>query len=291
MNREAKICAIPVRIAQGYTDKEIMYDLDIPKRTFYRWKNRIEKEGHASVARKKKPGPAPQFCMDAVNARRIQIWRKTYGWGPTKIEGHLYAHYGIHIPHNRIRQLFVDKGLNKPIGELRKTWGRKRWERQHSMTLWQGDWKDINADDEKPMMTFYDDHSRFVAASKRFDEAIMENAIKLAGFAFKRYGLPEQILTDNGSQFKNNHGDALTAFEQFCIDSGVQVIHSTKNRPTTLGKLENFIGCYDRGVWITHGNHDRYMTYWNNKRPNGAVGYLYPREVFYRDRKGAINSG
>ena len=229
MNRETKICAIPIRIAEGYTDKEIMYNLGIPRRTYYRWKARIEKEGHDAVAKKRKPGPKPQFHIDAVSSRRIQLWRKKYGWGPTKIEGHLDVHYSIHIPHNKIHKLLVKRGLNKQIGKKRKTWGKKRWERQHSMTLWQGDWKDINSDNEKPMMSYYDDHSRFVTASKRFEEATMENTIKLLEYAFKKHGIPEQILTDNGSQFKNNRGDALTAFEQFCTDSGVLVIHLSFN--------------------------------------------------------------
>ena len=140
-------------------------------------------------------------------------------------------------------------------------------------------------------MSFYDDHSRFIVASRRFEEATMENTIRLVEQAFNKYGKPEQILTDNGSQFKNNRGEGLTAFELFCIGQGVQVIHSTKNRPTTCGKIENFHGCYDAEIWVTHGNHTKFVDYWNNKRPCGAIGYLYPVEVFYRDRKGEINSG
>ena len=236
---------------------------------------------------RKKPGPKPRFHMDPINARRIQSWRKTYGWGPTKMEGHLDAHHQTHIPHNRIHQLFIQKGLNKPIDKPRKTWGKKRWERKHSMSLWQGDWKDTNSDDKIPMMTFYDDHSRYVVASKRFSNATMKNTIKLVNKAFKKHGIPEQILTDNGTQFRNNHDkDKLTEFEQFCLDSGVhKVIHSTKNRPTTCGKIENFHGCYDAEIWVTKGDHAKFIRYWNHKRPCGAIDYLYPVEVFHRDRK------
>jgi transposase InsO family protein len=229
--------------------------------------------------------------MGTDDAKRIQVWRKAYGWGPTKIEGHLNAHYQKHIPHNRIYQLLKEKKLNKPIGKPRKTWGKKRWERLHSMTLWQVDWKDINTEFD-PMLTFYDDHSRYVTGSKRFTEATMSNTIKLAKRTFKRHGIPEQMLSDNGSQFTNNRSDELTEFEQLCVDFGIQVIHSTKQRPTTLGKLENFHGCYDAEIWVTKGNHAKFVRYWNNKRPCGAIDYLYPVEVFYRDRKKTpINSG
>ncbi|MDI6720812.1 MAG: DDE-type integrase/transposase/recombinase [Candidatus Aenigmarchaeota archaeon] len=290
MDRTSKIAFIRLKLIEGWTDKEIREHLGIPERTYFYWKRRIE-EDYANLVNKQKPGPKPQFTIDPTNSRRIQSWRKAYGWGPAKIEGHLNAHYGIHVPHNRIYQLLKEKNLNKPIGYERKVWGKKRWEREHSMTLWQGDWKDINCDDRKPMMTFYDDHSRFVTASRRFDEATMENTIKLLSLAFKKHGFPEQILTDNGSQFTNNRSEELTEFEQFCIDNGIETITSTKNRPTTLGKIENFHGCYDSEIWITKGNHAKFMWYWNNKRPCGAIGYLYPVEVFYRDRETAINSG
>jgi hypothetical protein len=179
-------------------------------------------------------------------------------WGLTKIEGHLDVHYGIYIPHNKIYKLFVQKGLNKAIQNPRKTWGKKRWEREHSMSLWQADWKDTNSDDKNLMMTFYDDHARFVTASDRFTEASMENVIKLAEYAFKRFGLPEQILIDRGTQFTCTRSDKLTEFEQFCLDNGIETIRASKQRPTTLGKIENFHGQYDKEAW-RFKSHRAYM--------------------------------
>jgi len=158
------------------------------------------------------------------------------------------------------------------------------------MSLWQGDWKDVNSP-VNPMLTFYDDRSRYVVASRRYPEATMENTIKLLEYAFRKHGKPEQVLTDRGVQFWNNLGEDPTAFTQTCIDNDVEHIKSSKGRPTTCGKIENFHGCYDAEVWITKGDHGKFVRYWNHKRPNGAIGYLYPVEVFYRDRKGAINSG
>jgi putative transposase len=293
MKREDKIAFIQAKQIERWRDKEIRQHIGVPERTYFRWKKRIQ-EDYTALVNKKKPGPKPRFHIDAVTSRKIQSWRKTYGWGPGKMEGHLDVHHKTHIPHNRIHQLFKQKGLNKPIGKPRKMWGKKRWERKHAMSLWQGDWKDTNSDNRIPMMTFYDDRSRFVVASKRFLHATTENSIKLLEKAFRKYGKPEQILTDSGTQFRNNHKEGgLCVFEQFCMDSGVEVIHSTKQRPTTCGKIENFHGCYDAEVWVTKGDHAKFMRYWNHKRPCGAIGYLYPVEVFYsaRKEKTAINSG
>lgn len=291
MKRENKIAFIRVKLLEGWKDIDIRRTIRVPESTYFYWKDLINRGKYDSLVNKQKPGPKPRFYMDPINSRRIQLWRKKYGWGPTKMEGQLDVHYKTHIPHNKIHKLFIQKKLNKPIGKPRKTWGKKRWERKHSMSLWQGDWKDINTKFD-PMITFYDDHSRFVAASKRFAEATTENSIKLLEFAFKKHGLPEQILTDHGTQFTKNRGEGLSVFEQFCADNRVKVIHSTVKRPTTCGKIENFHGRYDAEIWVTKGNHNKFVCYWNNKRPCGAIGYLYPVEVFYRDRKETpINSG
>jgi len=291
VDRSNKIVFIRVKLLEGWPDKQIREYLGIPERTYFYWKKIILTEGHSAAIIKQKPGPKPNFYIDPVNSIRVQIWRKKYGWSPLKIEGHLKQHYRVHLPHNKIYQLLKDKNLNKPIGEPRKTWGKKRWERQHSMSLWQGDWKDTTCDDQIPMITFYDDHSRFVVVSKRYGNATTENVIISLEHAFKRYGKPEQILTDNGAQFACTRSEKSTEFEQFCLDNGIQVIHSTKNRPTTMGKIENFHGRYDSEIWVTKGDHEKFIEYWNNKRPNGAIGYLFPVEVFYRDRKTASNSG
>lgn len=290
MKREDKIAFMALKLAEGWKDIEIRSHIETPKRTYFYWKSLMKQGKQALLAHKQKPGPKLRFFVHAAEARRIQVWRKTYGWGPTKIEGHLKQHYQLHIPHNRIHQLLKEKGLNKPIGQPRKTWGKKRWGRKHSMSLWQGDWKDVNTE-YNPMLTFYDDHSRFIAASRRFAESTMENSIKLLEQAFKRHGVPEQILTDRGSQFWNNKGEGPTDFTQCIEEHGATHIKASKGRPTTCGKIENFHGCYDKEIWITKGNHAKFVQYWNYKRPNGTIGYLFPVEVFRRDRKSATNSG
>jgi transposase len=281
MNRAAKICAIPIRIAEGYTDREIMYDLDIPKRTYYRWKSRMSKEGHASVVQMKKPGPEPMNLITDFIKKNTILWRDKYGWGPCKIAGHFKAHHDTAISHHQIYKLLVDAKKNKAIAYPRRIKGRKRFERKHSMSLLHADWKDTRT---KPMLTFLDDHSRFILESKKFDEATMENSIRLLESAIRKFGNPEQLITDRGAQFWNNHSDNPTDFTQFCTDKGIEHIKCSKSSPQANGKLEAFHGRYDEESWRfkTHGG---YIKYWNYKRPHEALEYLYPCEVFDRDKK------
>jgi len=283
MNRLEQIKYLQRRLAQGWRNKYIIEDMEISRATFFRWKEILDKHGIEKLINKAKPGPKPSFHIKASTAKMIIQWRNRYGWGPTRIEGHLKQHHGIHVPHNRIYQLIVKKGLNEPIDHKRRTWGKKRWERKHSMSLWQGDWKDVNTE-PGPMLTFMDDHARYIVGSRRFDSADTYNSISLLKKAIRRYGKPEQILTDNGSQFCNNQGDSPSTFDLFCMDNGIEHIRTSKKRPTTTGKIEAFHGCYEREAW-RFNSHEAYIRHWNYTRPNGAIGYLYPVEVFFKDMK------
>jgi len=51
-----------------------------------------------------------------------------------------------------------------------------RYERKHSMSLWQGDWKRLG---EKWIIAFMDDASRLITCYGVFDSATTENTIKV----------------------------------------------------------------------------------------------------------------
>jgi putative transposase len=282
-DREWKVRFMEAKIKEGWQDKHIMSSVGMPKRTYCRWKARLIEQGTEALLCKAKPGPKPSFSISKDLEEQILQWRRQYGWGPTRIEGHLKAHCGIHYPHTRIYQLIVERGYNAPIAQVRHTWGKKRWERDHSMSLWQGDWKDTNTE-PGPMLTFIDDHARYIVISKRCDNADTETTIGVLEKAIKQYGAPEQVLTDNGTQFANNQSEHPSTFTQFCIEQGIEHIKTSKKRPTTTGKIEAFHGRYDKEIGFFE-NHDAFIHHWNHTRPHSALGYLYPAEVFYRDRK------
>lgn len=279
MKRETKIAAIVNRLMQGYTDKEIRESLEIPESTYFYWKSRIEKEGLPSVIQRQQPGPKPSSEIDRTTKQTILKWRDKYGWSPLKIEGHLRVHHKTEISHRQIYYLLKDTKRNKSLGYVRRVKGKKRYERTHSMSLIHMDWKDVLTN---PMLTSLDDHSRFVTASEKFSEATMENSIKQLELVIRRFGKPKQILTDRGVQFWNNRGETPTAFTQFCMDNGITHIKCSKSSPQANGKLEAFHGCYDAESW-RFKTHQKFIRYWNYKRPHGGIGYLYPYEIFVRD--------
>lgn len=139
------------------------------------------------------------------------------------------------------------------------------------------------------MINFIDDHSRFIVYSKVLDDwPTMEDALQGVEKILHIHGTPVQVLTDNGSQFVNNNGIEKTEFTLLCEQNGIHHLTTSKKRPSTIGKLENFHGRYDDEAWRfkTHG---KYIRHWNYNRPHGALKYLYPYEVFVKDRRVSTN--
>lgn len=132
--------------------------LDISRTTFYyHWNNFQKFDWDGLKVKPRVPHTIHRTSQNVIN--QVISIRKERGWGPDKIEQYLKSE-GIKIGHTTIRNLLIDAGLNNFIDEPRKTWGNKRFERSHSNSLWQADFKLTK--DDLWMITYLDDHSRFI---------------------------------------------------------------------------------------------------------------------------------
>jgi len=207
---------------------------------------------------------------------RVLNIRKEYNYGPNKIEA-LLKRENVNIGHNAIHRILVKHGLNNPLDNPRRTWGKNRFEREHSNSLWQTDF--MMTVDDKWMVTFLDDHSRFVVGCKINENATGENAIHLLEKSIEQFGTPKQVLSDRGTQFINPRG-GTTEFTQFCSDNGIEHIICSKRRPTTIGKVERWHKTYQEECRISL---KEFVNYYNYKRLHQSLNYLTPAEVYFRD--------
>lgn len=273
---------------EGWTGYKIANHLRLPISTTYSW---IEKYQKCSIYEMSNKITRTKMPVDEKTRKYVKWLRTKWNWGPVRIEGFIRKKKpeGITpLGHNKIHQILVEEGLNLPLDFVRKTWGTKRFERDHSNSLWQTDFR--LPDNDNWICTFPDDHSRFLTNGKEFNEdPTAEMALEIFEKAGKKYGFPEQVLTDQGTQFynasKSGKQEALSHFTKRLFELGTQHIVASKRRPTTIGKIESF----HRGLQI-EGNqlgmsYKRYFNYWNNKRPHQALKYSYPKDIYFRDMK------
>jgi transposase InsO family protein len=245
---------------------------------FYYWWSRYQAQGWEGLHEKPKGRPCGP-ALEVSGKEKIIKLRKRYEWGPNKIAGYL-GHRGFAVDHHKVYHVICESGLNHPITEPRKTWGTKRFQRQHCNSLWQADFKLCS--DDWWMISFQDDHSRFITGSLKVWNPTGENAILLLDRAVRRHGVPKQILTDQGTQFKPARG-GKSEFEMHCSELEIEHITASVRRPTTIGKIEAFHKAYEAESHLFK-EHWSFIRYYNYTRPHEALNYLTPATIYLKQK-------
>jgi len=257
---------------------DIATALRIGERTIYRWWRVYRKQGWEGL-RVKSHRPHTIHRTPQPTVELILQLRRTRRWGPCRIEGYLRNYAKQRVGHTTVHKILNQAGLNNPIPKPRKAWGKHRFERPHSNSLWQADFK--LTDQDEWMISYLDDHSRFIPGSRIHHNPTAKHAIELLEESIRQYGKPDQILTDRGTQFYPARG-GISEFTEFCTGNGIEHIVTSIRRPSTIGKIEAFHKAYvyESSIYSTH---NEFINYWNYERPHQGIGYLYPADVYYRD--------
>jgi hypothetical protein len=146
---------------------------------------------------------------------------------------------------------------------------------------------------EVKVVTGLDDHSRFVVSAKVVARATARPVCQALGEALARYGIPGQILTDNGKVFtaRFGTGPGPVMFDRICADNGIRHLLTAPYSPTTTGKVERlhktmraeFFTPKDR-AFATIAELQQALDAWvgeyNTTRPHQSCGGRPPIERF-----------
>jgi transposase InsO family protein len=131
-------------------------------------------------------------------------------------------------------------GQLAPVAERVRPW--RRFEQAAPNDLWQVDFMGHRplAQGRVHPLTVLDDHSRFavgVIACPHEQQTLVQAHLTAC---FRRYGLPQAILTDNGPPWGTSGAGGITALEAWLLRLGVAVWHGRAYHPQTQGKVERF---------------------------------------------------
>ena len=157
-----------------------------------------------------------------------------------------------------------------------------RFERPQPNELWQMDFKGhftLQHDRCHPL-TLLDDHSRFNLALQACANERGDTVRDRLTAVFRRYGVPQAMLMDNGSPWGNDSAQPFTPLTVWLMQLGISVLHSRPHHPQTLGKLERFHRSLKSevlaGTTFTDLDHcqrafDTWRTFYNLERPHHAL--------------------
>lgn len=94
-------------------------------------------------------------------------------------------------------------------------------------------------------MTGVDDHSRFCVMAKVVERATSRGVCLAFAEALSRFGVPEEVLTDNGKQFTDRFGKGgEVMFDRICRKNGIKHRLTRPFSPNQNGKVERFHGTF-----------------------------------------------
>lgn len=254
---------------------------NIPKSTLYLWYSQYQKVGERFLELKS-PGRPSKQVNPAFEELVVELW-KTYKVSAPKLH-RLLEIEGFGVSERQIQKIFNNHQLR--MSDRSRPFQVKfvKYERAHKNELWHTDWT-VCPHTDRQLIAFIDDHSRFVVHAEYFSNATAENTILALANAIAKWGVPAEILTDNGTQFTaaRNRGGGTTLFEQFCDQKGIKHILGRVHHPQTNGKVERWFGTYKQEFDERFNNLDEYVKFYNEKRIHQGIDYLVPAQRYIDD--------
>lgn len=174
----------------------------------------------------------------------------------------------------------------------------KRWERGTAMELWQMDVVGgiLLADGtELKALTGIDDHSRFIVCAGLMVRANSRSVCSHFADAMRTYGVPQELLTDNGKVFTGRfgRGKVEVLFDRICRENGIDHLLTAPRSPTTTGKIERWhrtlreeflAGKVFTSRAEAQAQLDAWVSTYNYERPHDSLDMATPASRFLTAR-------
>jgi transposase InsO family protein len=273
---------------EGSNVRQLCRRFGISPTTGYKWLERWRAGGMSGLQEQsRRPQTSPARSATAIEEAVLAIRAEHPAWGGRKIARRLkdLGREAVPAP-STVTAILKRHGV-----ELGKFGGGSpaftRFERSRPNELWQMDFKGHVAMHTGRLhpLTVLDDHSRFSVVLAACANERTETVQKHLVAAFRRYGLPERLITDNGSPWGDGPGSPFTPLGVWLIEHGIKISHSRPYHPQTMGKDERFHRSLKAEVLsgppfadlaAAEQALDRWRTVYNTQRPHEALELSVP---------------
>ncbi len=276
-----------------YTITELCRCFGISRPTAYKIIDRFEKEGYEGLRElsRKPRGLHPNATDEKVVNSILELKEKHKLWGAKKIWKLLYSDYpdeaiptiltvhnilkkhGLVCPQKRLRRV-------KPILPI--------FDPKQCNEVWSADYKGKFLMRNKIYchpLTIADSKSRFVFTAKGHYKENLKSAKTEFTRVFRKYGIPKQIHTDNGSPFGSVSAiQRFTRLSYWFIELGIMPVFSDPAHPEQNGRHERMhrdlkAACAKPAAYDLRAQQRRlnlFVKEYNNVRPHEALNMETP---------------
>lgn len=269
--------------------------LGVSRQTFYKYLRRFEADGvDGFFPRSRAPKSSPSLTSwgveDAIVRARKDLDDDGADNGPISIRWRLEDEGCAPLPSRAtVARVLSRRGLVVSEPCKRPKAATRRFAAPHPNVMWQMDATNYPLSDGTVVVIIQilDDCSRLDLADAA---AVSENGDDVwltVQAAISRYGLPQLMLTDNGTAFNGHRRGFSTALETRLRALGVTPISSRARHPQTCGKNERVHKTLAR--WLSRRPRaddlnelqallDTYRDWYNQRRRHQSLGGLTPQQ-------------
>lgn len=286
---------VKLHTEEGIPVRQIGEEVGVSAHTINEWVRRYAVSGEAGLrtgggnglsGREQIPGAVKRAMADRKRAEPA--------WGVMRISQFLRR--VLHLPGSpeTVRRTLHAERLieSKPPRPAKMPDKPRFFERATPNQMWQSDIFTFRLGGKNAyLIGFIDDYSRFIVSLGVFRSQTAEHVLETYRRGVGEYGVPREMLTDNGRQYTSWRGS--TRFEQELAKDKVRHIRSQPHHPMTLGKIERFwqninneflrraqFDSFEQAqeriaLWVKHYNH---------RRPHQGIGGMCPADRFFEVR-------
>jgi transposase InsO family protein len=284
---EQRYKAVMAVLSDGRTVTEVARDWEVSRQTIHAWLARYEREGMEGMGnRSHRPTSCPHQMPALVEVQVLELRRHKPFWGPRRLVIELAKKRVNAVPSaSAIYRSLLRAGLIQPRPRRWRKEDWKRWERGAPMELWQFDVLGgfrLGDGTTAKALTGLDDHSRFCVSARLMHRERTGKVCEGFSVALRKYGVPDQVLTDNGKVFTGRFAQppVEVRFDQICRENGIDHILTQPRSPTTTGKIERFHKTLRlelntrqifKNLMTAQEAVDEWVDYYNTQRPHRSL--------------------
>ncbi len=286
--------------------KELALHYGKSVRTIYRW---IQPKNPRKIIdqqeKKQKSERAKRYSSEIID-KIIELKKEVPQRSAPIIRKIIKKSFPDEVPSlSTIRNYIRNQGLAFKRATPRK--GYIKFERKYPNDLWQIDIAGVQTVGHLGklyLIALLDDHSRFIVAAEYFKSQKGTNVIKIIRDAIMTHGRPNQILADNGTQFKNMIGELGTKYSKLLSMLDIKPIFASPNHPQTKGKLERWFGTVKQmflvearyevkknpSLTLPHFNtlFNRWLKWYNHEKKHRSLPAMNPPATRYYETENRI---
>jgi transposase InsO family protein len=288
---------VEAHLKEGRPVGELARDYRVSRSWIYKLLARYRRDGPAGLEpRSRRPHSSPtriaDLWEDEIVMLRKELVDAGFDAGAETIQFHLAQRHPRVPSVPTIWRVLRTRGFVTAQPHKRPRNSFRRFAADFPNECWQTDVTHVPLADGTvvEVLNFIDDHSRLCVASRVFVVVRAPDVVRTLHRAAGQWGYPAAVLSDNGAIYAGSpaHG-AIAAMEYELLGLGIDIRHGRPYHPQTQGKVERFHQTLKRYLdqqdpaetkRQLQGQLDRFVTYYNERRPHRGVGRRTPLEAY-----------